>query len=58
MDSLLRDILLQINAAYLLAIILVAAAAGIGLLLLSVFARRAWRHFQTRRFDALSIQIH
>lgn len=58
MDSVFRDILLQINAAYLMAIILVAAAAGVGLLLLFLFARRAWQHFQARRFDALSIQIH
>ena len=57
MDYVLRNTLLQINAVYLLAIILVAAAAGVGLLLLFLFARRAWRHFQTRRFDALSLQI-
>lgn len=57
MDSAWRDTLLQINAVYLLAIVLVAAAAGIGLLLLFLFARRAWRHFQARRCDALSIQL-
>lgn len=57
MNSILKDFSLQVNAAYLLAIILVAAAAGIGLLLLFLFARRAWQHFQTRRFDALSIQM-
>src|SRR5579863_4241805 len=58
MDSILRDFSLQLNAAYLMAIILVAAAAGVGLLLLLLFAQRVWRHIRTRRFDALSIKLH
>ncbi len=58
MDSILRDFSLQLNAAYLLAVILVAAAAGVGLLLLFLFAQRLWRHIRTRRIDALSIKLH
>jgi HEAT repeat protein len=58
MDSMLRDFSLELNAAYLLAVIVVASAAGVGFLLLFLFTKRVWRHMRTKRFDALSIQLH
>ncbi len=48
----------MLNTALLLTVILAAVAAGIALLLLFLAARRAWQHFRTRRFDAVSIKIH
>ncbi len=54
----LRDFSLELNAAYLLAVIVVASAAGVGFLLLFLFTKRVWRHMRTKRFDALSIQLH
>ncbi len=58
MDPILTSFSQQMNTAFLLTVILVAVAAGIVLLLLFLLARRAWRHFRVRRFDALSIKIH
>src|SRR5579864_97650 len=58
MDPILTSFSQQMNTAFLLTGILVAVAAGIVLLLLFLLARRAWRHFRVRRFDALSIKIH
>jgi len=58
MDSILRNFSQLMNTALLMTAILAAVASGIDLLLLFLLARRAWQHFRTRRFDALSIKIH
>src|ERR1700690_808637 len=58
MDSILRNFLQMMNTALLLTVILAGVASGIALLLLFLLSRRAWQHFRTRRFDALSIKIH
>jgi len=58
MDSILRNFSQLMNTALLMTAILAAVASGIALLLLFLLARRAWQHFRTRRFDALSIKIH
>ena len=58
MDSTLRNVLQQMNTTFLLTVILVAVSAGIALLLLFLMARRAWQHFRSWRFDAISLKIH
>jgi hypothetical protein len=58
MDSLLMNFSRQLNDVFLLALVLAALAAAIVLLLASLGARRAWRHFRTKQFDALSFKIH
>ena len=46
------------NAALLTAVLLAAVSIGVALLFVFLLARRAWQHFRTRRFDALSIKLH
>ena len=48
----------MLNTALLLTVILAAVSIGIALLLFFLMARRAWQHFRTRRFDAVSFKIH
>src|SRR5512135_491318 len=57
MDSVLRCFS-QLNAAFLLSVIIAAVSAGIVLLLMLLMARRTWQHLRIRRFDALSFKIH
>jgi hypothetical protein len=58
MDSLLMNFTRQLNSVFLLALILAVVAAAAVLLVIFLLARRAWQHFRTRRFDALSLNIH
>src|ERR1700683_2630362 len=58
MDSILKSFSQMMNTALLVTVILAGVASGIALLFLFLVARRAWRHFRTRRFDRLSIKIH
>jgi len=58
MDSLLMNFSRQLNDVFLLALVLAALAAAVVLLLASLAARRAWQHFRTKQFDALSFKIH
>jgi HEAT repeat protein len=58
MDSAIRSFSQMLNTALLLTVILAAVSIGIALLLFFLMARRAWQHFRTRRFDAVSFKIH
>lgn len=58
MDSVLKSFSQMMNAALLLTVILAGVAIGIGLLVLFHVVRRAWQHFRSRQFDALSFKIH
>jgi len=57
MDSLLKTFS-QLNATMLLAVVLLAIAAGAAVLLLFIVARRALQHFRAQKVDALSFKIH
>ena len=58
MDSSLMNFSQQINDAFLLVFVLAALAAAATLLLVFLGVRRAWQHFRTKQFDALSFKIH
>jgi HEAT repeat protein len=58
MDTALRTFSQMLNAALLVTVILAGVAIGIVLLLVFLLARRAWQHFRTRRFDAVSMKVH
>jgi len=57
MNSVL-GIFLRVNSALSPSIILEGVSAAIALLFLIGLARRAWQHYRTRRFDALSFKMH
>jgi HEAT repeat protein len=58
MDSALRTFSQMLSTALLVTVILVGVAIGIASLIVFLMVRRAWQHFRTRRFDAVSIKIH
>jgi hypothetical protein len=58
MDSVLRTFSQMLSTALLVTVILAGVAIGIASLIVFLIARRAWQHFRTRRFDAVSIKIH
>src|ERR1700688_982815 len=58
MDTALRTFSQMLNAALLVTVILAGVSIGILLLLVFLLARRAWQHFRTRRFDAVSMKVH
>jgi HEAT repeat protein len=58
MGSVLRNFAQVMNTALLVTVILAAVSIGIALLLLFLTARRAWRHFRSARFDAISLKVH
>ncbi len=58
MDSALGNFSKMLNTALLLTVVLATVAAGIALLFLFLMARRAWQHFRTRQYDAVSMKIH
>lgn len=58
MDSLLVNFSRQLNNVFLLVLILAALAAAVVLLSIFLAARRVWRHFRTKQFDALFFKIH
>src|ERR1700688_1539972 len=58
MDTALRTFSQMLNAVLLVTVILAGVSIGILLLLVFLLARRAWQHFRTRRFDAVSMKVH
>ncbi len=57
MDSILR-ILPYLDTAFSFIGVILAALSGVIAMMAFLMGRRAFRHFQTRRFDTLSFKIH